>query len=114
MSLNVAYISIIFSVLFAAAGQLLLKSGAYDSNTIVKLFNIRVAFGLLIYLAGAVLWIISLTRLPLKTAYPFTALTFVLVYFGASFFFGESINKLDILGAFFILSGLFILIFSST
>ena len=47
--------------------------------------------------------------MPLRVVYPFTALTFVLVYAGAVLFLGEKLTVRAALGVSCVLAGLFLL-----
>lgn len=83
------YALLLVSACCAAAGQVLFKLGAANRRTLVELVNPQVATGGLLYIVGAGLWVYALTRLPLSVAYPFTVLTFVLVYLASVFLLGE-------------------------
>lgn len=106
------YLFVLLSALFAAAGQVFLKMGADGNQNLMDFANYKIVAGLFFYIVGALLWIVSLSKLPLKIVYPFTALTFVLVYACAFFLFNESIGKIDFLGVFFVLLGLFLLVYN--
>lgn len=59
--------------------------------------------------AASLFWMLALTRLPLSTAYPFTALTFVLVIAFGAVAFSEPVSTMQLLGAGFIVLGVVIL-----
>ena len=56
------------------------------------------------FLAG-LCWILAIERLELGFAYPFMALSFVLVPVGSSIFFGESLPPIQLLGLGLIVAG---------
>ena len=97
------------STILAALGQVLFKVGATDRKTFSEFFNVPILVGLTAYGASTILWILALSRAKLTVVYPFTALTFVLVYLGAVFFLGETMSLGAILGVALVLAGLFLL-----
>lgn len=107
------YLIVLLATFFAAAGQIFLKMGTIGSYGLWGLVNIKTAAGFFFYIIGALLWLVSLSKLPLKVVYPFTALTFVLVYTGSVFLFGESVGKFEFIGVSFIFIGLFIIFFGN-
>lgn len=104
------YVLLMASTLLAAAGQLLFKTGASGRVALVDFVNVPVVAGLCLYAASTFLWIYSLSRLPLKNVYPFTALTFVLVYAGAILFIGERPSWRAFTGVVIVLGGHFLVI----
>ena len=95
--------------LAAACGQLLLKVGAQGRIQPLEFLNTPVAFGLLLYLCGTILWIYVLSKEKLVVVYAFTALTFVLVYLGAVLMLGESLTIRASGGIALVLAGLYLL-----
>ena len=61
-----------------------------------------------IYGAAVVLWVAILQKLPLSIAYPFVALSFVVVPLAAALFFQESLTVRTLLGAVLILAGIYV------
>jgi drug/metabolite transporter (DMT)-like permease len=96
------------SVLLAALGQILFKIGATGQNTLREFVNLEILGGLLSYGIGTALWIISLSKAPLTAVYPFTALTFVIVYAAGVMYFGEATSIRALIGVVLILGGLFL------
>lgn len=94
------------AALFATAGQLLFKVGASHCIHWKDFVNPSITLGLVSYALGTVLWIIALSRLPLKVVYPFVALTLVLVYLGAALLLGERVTARGLLGTVVVLAGL--------
>jgi|GEM_PF-723457 len=94
------------AAILATAGQLLFKVGANNANHWKDFFNVPIALGLASYGLGTMLWIVTLSRLPLKVVYPFVALTMVMVYLGAALLLGERITPRGLTGTMVVLIGL--------
>ncbi len=91
--MTISLILIFLDVAFSVAGQLLLKKGMtavgrIDSDFFAqpllglwRMFTTSpyVVLGLGLYVVGAVLWLIVLSRVNLSYAYPLIALTYVLI-----------------------------------
>jgi drug/metabolite transporter (DMT)-like permease len=99
--------------LMLAVGQLLFKLTAARSPTIERLADLRhvlsdpiLWLALLLYGLATVLWVFLLQRVALIHAYPFAALAFVLVPFGAAAFFGERLSGGVLLGSVLIVAGI--------
>lgn len=75
--------------IMAAAGQMLLKAGASGRTQWLEFVNWQIAVGLAGYAMSTLLWLYCLSKMPLRVVYPYTALTFVLVFIGAVVLFGE-------------------------
>ena len=85
------------------------KLGAEGRTNLLSFVNPPVFAGLALYGVGTVLWIFSLSKAPLSAVYPYTAVTFVLVYGAALVFFGETASLRGVLGAVAVLGGLFLM-----
>jgi len=94
------------SAVFATTGQLLFKVGASRAQAWHDFINLTIGFGLLAYGASTALWVVALSRLPLKLVYPFTALTLVMVYVSAAIFLGEKFSVRGFMGTLLVLGGL--------
>ena len=94
--------------LLAACGQLLLKVGATGRVSLEAFLNGWTAAGLGCYALSTILWIYALSKAPLTLVYPFTALTFVFVYFSGIAFLGETTSIKAMLGITLILVGLYL------
>jgi drug/metabolite transporter (DMT)-like permease len=101
---------LLLSSLSAAGGQLLIKSGSSGRASVLSFANPAVGGGLALYGLGAALWIAALSRAPLTQAYPYTALTFVLVFIGGAALFGETVPLAALAGVAFVLIGLLLLV----
>ena len=102
------------SIFFGAIGQVLMKTGASnaDINNITSLFLTMidpfVILGLLSYSLSSAIWLVVLTRLPLSMAYPFGAISYILVII-ASLLAGEYIRPIRYLGVILITSGILVI-----
>jgi undecaprenyl phosphate-alpha-L-ara4N flippase subunit ArnE len=102
-------LSLLAGTLFAAAGQVLFKIGAAGRETIASFFNSWILGGLLAYAIGTLLWIYALSKVRLTVVYPFTALTFVLVYLFGILILREPAASKALVGVAMILVGLFLI-----
>jgi drug/metabolite transporter (DMT)-like permease len=100
---------LVLGSVLGAAGQVLLKVGVTGATTLAGFINLRVIAGLACYVVGTVLWLIALSRMPLSRVYPFTILTFVIVYFAALTLLGERLTAPLFAGVILVLCGLVII-----
>ncbi|MDB5495308.1 MAG: hypothetical protein JWP86_2645 [Phenylobacterium sp.] len=100
---------LLLSSLSAAGGQLMLKQGAAGRVAAIEFVNPWLAGGLSFYLLGAVLWIFALSKAPLTLVYPYTALTFVIVYVSGAALFGEVVPPRALAGVGLVLAGLLLI-----
>ena len=100
---------LLLSSFSAAAGQILLKQGATGRSALIAFINPWVGGGLALYGVGTMIWIFALSRAPLTLVYPYTALTFVLVYLTGVLFFGEAAPRLAVVGVGRVLLGLLLI-----
>lgn len=100
----------------AGFGQIFFKKGLLVTgevtftNSIVGdmlkiIFNPIVFSGLILYLISTILWLIGLSKETLNYAYPFAALTFVVVILSSRIIFLEDIPTLRYVGISFICLG---------
>lgn len=99
--------------LVLAAGQLLFKLSADRTPMISRFADVRhllfdpvLWLALVLYGLATILWVVLLQRVQLTYAYPFAALAFVLVPFGAAAFLGERLNINFFIGAVLIIAGI--------
>ncbi len=109
---------VLASVVMIAGGQLLFKLlGARIQAGVPyldpKLIGIAVG-AVAVYGLATVLWIHVLRTLPLTKAYPFMALSFVLVPLGGILFFSESVRLPYALGITLIVAGVILTGWSGT
>ena len=109
---------ILGSVGMATTAQLLLKIGMSDVNVqasidgrrwasvaLQLMQNAWVICGLLLYMLGAVVWLLVLARVELSFAYPFVGIGFIItMVFGWSFL-GDSLGAQRVLGTLLIAAG---------
>jgi drug/metabolite transporter (DMT)-like permease len=94
------------AALFAAGGQVLFKQGSTGLASVAAALNPPIVLGLGLYAVSTLLWIAGLSRTTLSYAYPFTALTFVLVVGAAVVLFNERPSAAEIAGILVVLGGL--------
>ena len=110
-------VSLLLSVLSASSGQVLFKKGVLMTGEVtlkgsvigelLKLVFQPVVFsGLILYVISTVLWLLALSKTTLSFAYPFTALTFILVMLSSRVIFLESIPTLRYFGIALIILGI--------
>lgn len=93
---------LLLSIGLATAGQLLLKAGMTDAGVVVELSpgtllqlvgTILTSWKLLLGLAAfgmsALFWLVTLSRVPLSTAYPIVSLSYVLILGFGTLVLGE-------------------------
>jgi drug/metabolite transporter (DMT)-like permease len=101
------YALLLLSALSAAGGQTLFRLGANGRTALSEFLNWAILTGIALYGVSTLLWIYALSRLPLKNVYPFTALTFVLVYGAAVLVLGERPTWRGFVGIGIVLAGLY-------
>lgn len=110
---------LLFSVFSASIGQVLFKKGVLMTGEVTlktsmigeltkMIFQPVVFSGLIFYVISTVLWLIALSKTTLSFAYPFTALTFVLVMLSSRVIFLEQIPALRYVGIALICLGIFL------
>jgi multidrug transporter EmrE-like cation transporter len=117
MEIQMRSAALLFAVLgFTVYGQLVIKARALvhasQSDNSGKLHYLVMMFmdiWVLSSLAAAVVasacWMLALQRLDVGYAYPFIALSFVLVPIGATVIFGEPLPAIQLLGLALIIAG---------
>lgn len=107
------------SVMLATAGQLFLKAGmerigridelaAGELGTLVTkaVVTWQVPLGLTAFALSAVFWLITLSRLPLSTAYPVVSLSYVLILLFSVVVLGERPSLTVWIGGLLIMGGI--------
>lgn len=92
----------------ASSGTILLKLGATGRTNILCFVNLQIILGLALYGLGAVSWIYGLSRQSLISVYPFTILSFVVVYLVGILGLGELPSRSGAIGVALILVGLYL------
>jgi len=104
----------IFTVLLLSIGQVLFKysSGKIDieGKGILAgfVFNPALIIAMAVYAVATILWLFVLKSTPLRIAYPFAALAFVMVPIFAFAFLGETLRWTTFAGAAVIILGVYI------
>jgi drug/metabolite transporter (DMT)-like permease len=104
------YALLVLSALSAAGGQTLFRIGAQGRTALAQFLNWPIVVGIVLYGISTLLWIYALSRLPLKNVYPFTALTFVMVYGAAVLVLGERPTWRGFVGIGIVLTGLYLVV----
>lgn len=113
---------LLFAVLSAASGQLLLKHGMQvatarahasgGSLVIAAATSPLIIGGLAIFAISAVAWLATLAKVPLSVAYPFNALSYLLILTLSAVLLHERTNLLTWAGSLVVVSGLIIVVLS--
>lgn len=103
------YSMLIAATMCGAIGQVFFKLGANGRNGLLEFVNPWILAGLAAYGLSTMLWIFSLSRAPLTVVYPFTALTFVIVYLAGVLVLGEAASARSITGICVVLVGLYLI-----
>ena len=107
-------ILIVFTVLILSIGQILFKHASGKINIQTNgifyglLFNSSLLLGIAFYGIATFTWLLVLKTTPLKMAYPFAAIAFILVPILAFLFLGESLRWTNFIGALVIIVGVYI------
>jgi drug/metabolite transporter (DMT)-like permease len=111
---------LLFSVISAATGQVMLKHGmqvatarvSHDGGSLVlrAATSPWVLLGLVVFGVSAIAWLATLSRLPLSVAYPFNALGYLVILSVSVLFLHERANLLTWLGSLMVVSGLLIVV----
>lgn len=109
------YLLIAATLLLTAYGQLVVKARSIamvDKGSsgrveyIVAMFtDAGVISGLLAAVVASACWTLAIQRTSLSVAYPFMALTFVIVPIGSVLMFGERLSTLQVVGMVTIVAG---------
>ena len=113
---------LLFAVLSAATGQLLLKHGmqvatarahATGGSLIVQAATSPLIIGgLAVFAISAVAWLAALAKVPLSVAYPFNALSYLIILTASAVLLHEHTNVLTWVGSLVVVSGLLLVVFS--
>lgn len=114
-----AVIAIIIAIIVGVGGQILIKNALNSiekldfstgaASTYIRIFSEPyVMIGAATYIISIFFWIYGLSKVDLSYAYPFLALSYVLILVGSWYFLGESISMLRIIGVLIICAGVLI------
>ena len=116
--LSLATIAILLTYSVAlAGGQVLFKLAAlrftpaarWSDNLVALALNPYLILAILLYALLSAVWVWVLTFVPLSTAYPFVALTFVLTVASGALLFDEAVTLRLVLGGVMIIAGLIVI-----
>lgn len=113
---------LLFAVLSAATGQLLLKHGMQvatarahatgGSLVIQAATSPLILGGLVVFAISAVAWLATLAKVPLSVAYPFNALSYLIILTASAILLHERTNLLTWAGSVVVVTGLLIVVLS--
>lgn len=118
MNAPLAHGFILITILLGLYGQVVLKwqvsqASAVPADVMGKLgfvfgmlTNPWVLSSLAAAFIGMLTWMLALTKLDLSYAYPFTSLSFVLVFIASAVFFHEPVSATKLIGMALIVAGL--------
>ena len=126
MARSAAWFLLAGTVILSVCGQLLLKWQVTRVGGITPgdprglvfligrlLFNPWIIAGLGAAFLASLLWMLALTKLDLSEAYPYTALSFVLILLISYFLFGEPLTMGKVMGTGLVIAGIFVLAMTS-
>lgn len=105
---------VILTVLMISVGQVLFKYASEKIDIAGKgffaglLLNPAFVIAMVVYAVATILWLLVLKMTPLRIAYPFTALAFIIVPIFAFYFLGETLRWTTFAGAAVIILGVYI------
>lgn len=115
---------LLFAVVAAASGQLMLKHGmtgvaaavAKDGGTLLvkAATSPWVIGGLAVFGISALAWLTTLSRVPLSVAYPFNALGLLLIIGSSVVVLGEKVTPLAWLGVVMVAGGLVLVVLAQS
>ncbi|MBF6617690.1 MAG: EamA family transporter [Candidimonas sp.] len=99
-----------------AAGQILFKQAAsvisWTAGTFIgSILSAKLMVALALYSLATLMWLYALKTTPLRIAYPFTALAFVIVPILGHFLLGERVGWNTFAGALLIASGVWLSVY---
>ena len=102
--------------LLTSTAQLFWKFGAdkLEFNIMSAITNVNILMGILLYVVGGILLIISLRGGEVSTLYPIIATSYIWVSFLSIYFLGESMSLFKWFGVFTIMAGIVMIGFGST
>lgn len=111
MNPKIAWLLVFATIAGLSAGQMLFKIGALrlerdGAPTSIPFLNVPIVVALLIYVISTMFWISALRVLPLRLAYPVSALAFVVVPVLGHYFLDEPISVRSLIGAVIIVAGI--------
>lgn len=116
-------IMLLSSIILGAGGQLMFKAAARSLPSVSDAGVLRLVIamfttplvlaGFACFLVSSVLWIAALRSVPLSVAYPMVALSYIIIFTGSYFLFGETLSWRHWLGALLIVMGILLVTWRS-
>lgn len=113
---------VLFAVLAASGGQLMLKHGMQlatarvrssgGSLVVAAATTPWVLLGLMVFAVSAVAWLAALSKVPLSLAYPFNAVSYLVILTASILVLHERANVLTWVGTVLVVSGLLMVVLS--
>ena len=102
--------------LLTSTAQLFWKFGAdkLEFNIMSVITNVNILMGILLYIVGGILLIISFRGGEVSTLYPIIATSYIWVSFMSIYFLGEIMSLFKWLGIFTIMTGIVLIGYGST
>lgn len=120
MRLGAVYL--ILNIFFTVSSQILLKrelaklelENSFKINFIFQIFkeffsNAWLFISISFYFLASLTWILALTKFNLSFAYPFSIISYLLVFLFATFYLNETSNFYNLIGVVFIIIGLLLI-----
>jgi small multidrug resistance pump len=104
------YAALLTAIVLGVAGQLLFKAGADRSSDVVGQFFSPLTLGAFaVYAVSAVLYAVSLRKLPLSVAFPSVALSYIAVAMASHLLWHEQLGWPRVSGMALIVAGVLLL-----
>ena len=110
---------LIISIALGACGQLMFKAASRNlppfselglAKLMLTMFTTPLILaGFTSFFISSVLWIVALRSVPLSMAYPMVALSYVIIFAGSYYLFGEAVGWRHWVGAGLIISGILLI-----
>jgi drug/metabolite transporter (DMT)-like permease len=107
------------SIALGAGGQLMFKAAARNLPSFAELGLLRllttmfttplILAGFACFFISSLLWIVAIRGVPLSTAYPMVALSYVIIFVGSAWLFGEQLSWRHAVGALLIVGGIVVI-----
>lgn len=89
--------------------QVLALEGSIHEKIFVILTNFYVFLGLFLYISGAAVWLMVLSKADVTYAYPFMGLGLILTLLMGVFILGEPLSTAKVIGTLMIVGGIFVI-----
>jgi multidrug transporter EmrE-like cation transporter len=109
--MNLHWGALALAIATCLVGQTLLKAGAGTPTFIEQLFDPRTIGGLVLYGGSAMLYIIALRKIPMSSALPCTAVSYVVAALIGHYAFAEPLGVPKVTGIAMICLGVVMLAF---